>query len=75
MKEMQKIAGVATWIPTAQCKWDEIKSKIVVQAQLEATHKSRLRHVLQEVEERGRFITSVYSFSAFTVYTLHVYTS
>lgn len=56
MKEMQRIVGDPSWIQIAQCKWGDFNSKIITQAQLEAPHKSRLREVLQEVGEKGKFL-------------------
>ena len=56
MKEMQRIAGVPEWIPMAQCKWEEVKDKIVEQARLEAANKSHLRQVVQEAEDGGLFL-------------------
>ena len=56
MKKMQRIASVPEWISMAQCKWEEVKSKIAEQPRLEAANKGHLRQVVQEAEDGGLFL-------------------
>ena len=52
MNEMQRICG-EKWLSMAQVKWDELKHKIIGQADLEASHKTKLKEVLEGVQKNG----------------------
>ncbi len=47
------VANNSHWIESVQCKWDEVKSKIVRQGSLEAPNKAKLRTILEGVTETG----------------------
>ena len=53
MVDMQQIVGDSGWIASARLKWSLITLKIVQQAKLEVNRRTRLRKVVEELEEFG----------------------
>ena len=66
MNEMQRICG-EKWLSTAQVKWDELKHKIIGQADLEASHKTKLKEVLEGDQKMVRFAFFINILSTFFV--------
>ena len=42
------------WIEMVGCKWDDVKLKIIKQGSFEAPNKTRMRSMLQEVDDNGK---------------------
>ena len=58
MIEMERIVGEdseESWITSAQLKWSRMVPKIIEQARLEISHKSRLNKVMSDLCDCGTF--------------------
>ena len=50
------------WQESVQLKWNEVRVKIVKQGSMEAPNKTKMRTILEEVDENGKYINGLHNY-------------